>query len=51
MTDKPFEIIQKKATQTFDPPGHPGADLDWILVIDDASRSFPKPGSVSVKTR
>jgi hypothetical protein len=29
---------------TFTPPT-PGEDLDWILVLDDASRHFPPPGS------
>jgi hypothetical protein len=23
----------------------PGEQLDWILVLDDASRNFPPPGS------
>jgi len=31
-------------TQTFNTPT-PGENLDWILVLDDASRSYPAPGS------
>ena len=31
-------------TQTFNTPA-PGENLDWILVLDDASRSYPAPGS------
>lgn len=31
-------------TQTFLPPT-PGENLDWILVLDDASRNYPAPGS------
>ena len=27
----------------FTPPGY-GEALDWVLVLDDASRSFPPPG-------
>lgn len=31
-------------TQSFNTPA-PGENLDWILVLDDASRSYPAPGS------
>jgi hypothetical protein len=31
-------------TQTFLPPT-PGENLDWILVLDDASKSYPAPGT------
>lgn len=31
-------------TQTFNTPT-PGENLDWILVLDDASRKYPAPGS------
>lgn len=27
----------------------PGEQLDWILVIDDASKGYPKPGSKEYK--
>ncbi|HYP13360.1 MAG TPA: DUF4038 domain-containing protein [Bryobacteraceae bacterium] len=33
-----------KAQHTFDPPGEPGEDNDWVLVIDDASKQFREPG-------
>jgi hypothetical protein len=26
-----------------------GENLDWVLVLDDASRNFPAPGSVAPK--
>ena len=29
----------------FDPPGAEGKGNDWVLVLDDASRGFPPPGS------
>lgn len=31
-------------TQSFLSPA-PGEDLDWILVLDDASKKYPAPGS------
>lgn len=31
-------------TQTFNTPA-PGENLDWILVLDDASRKYPAPGT------
>jgi hypothetical protein len=31
-------------TQTFDTPA-PGENLDWILVLDDASKKYPAPGT------
>jgi hypothetical protein len=31
-------------TQTFNTPT-PGENLDWILVLDDASRKYPAPGT------
>jgi hypothetical protein len=31
-------------TQTFNTPT-PGESLDWILVVDDASKNYPAPGS------
>jgi hypothetical protein len=29
----------------FNPPD-PGEMLDWVLVLDDASRNYPAPGTV-----
>jgi len=34
----------KSAERTFTSP-NPGEFLDWVLVIDDASRNFPAPGT------
>jgi len=34
----------RKSTQRFISPT-PGEDLDWVLVIDDASRGYPAPGT------
>ena len=44
---RPFDIFQNDTRQSFDPPRNPGADNDWILVIDDAARGYPAPGAVS----
>jgi len=35
--------FEKKPRQTFTPPT-PGELTDWVLVLDDASMSFPAPG-------
>lgn len=35
-------------TRTFIPPD-PGENLDWILVLDDASKKYPAPGSPTLK--
>lgn len=32
----------------FDPPGKPGKHNDWILVLDDASKKFSKPGRTKI---
>ncbi len=29
---------------SFDPPGDPGGDNDWILVIDDVGKNYIEPG-------
>jgi hypothetical protein len=33
--------------RTFTPPGTPGRDNDWILVLDDASKGYPPPGAIA----
>jgi hypothetical protein len=33
-------------TREFSPPT-PGELLDWVLVLDDAQKNFPAPGSVA----
>jgi hypothetical protein len=30
---------------TFDPPGAPAPGNDWVLVLDDAAKKLPLPGS------
>ncbi len=35
-------------TREFVPPA-PGEHLDWVLVLDDASRNFPPPGSMPLQ--
>jgi hypothetical protein len=37
--------VEATGTHEFDPPGEPGRGNDWVLVLDDASRSFPPPGT------
>ncbi len=32
-------------TREFNPPD-PGEGLDWVLVLDDASKDYPPPGKV-----
>ncbi len=32
------------ATESFDPPGLEEAGNDWVLVLDDQARGFPRPG-------
>lgn len=41
---RPFMILETKGEQEFNPPGEPGVDNDWILVLDDARRRYPVPG-------
>jgi len=37
-----------RGRRSFDPPGEPGEGNDWVLILDDAARTFPisdlKPG-------
>ncbi len=35
-----------RGSRTFDPPAEPRPGNDWILVLDDAARSYPPPGSI-----
>jgi hypothetical protein len=39
--DNPYEGIH-----IFNPPGNPGGDNDWVLVIDDANRDYIDPGEL-----
>ena len=38
-----------QGTRTFRPPGTPDRGNDWVLVLDDASRKFPAPGTPLVR--
>jgi hypothetical protein len=31
-------------------PPNKGEDVDWVLVVDDATRDFPTPGSGEVSS-
>ena len=44
-TSRPFKEFREKKITAFDPPGQPGDDQDWVLVIDDASKKYRPPGS------
>jgi hypothetical protein len=33
-------------TREFDPPGEPARGNDWVLVLDDADKRFPEPGTI-----
>ncbi|MBN2271192.1 MAG: glycoside hydrolase family 140 protein [Sedimentisphaerales bacterium] len=37
--------FENQGAHEFDPPGEKGRGNDWVLVLDDASKQFPKPGS------
>lgn len=36
--------FSNEGTREFNPPA-PGENLDWVLVLDDAAKGFPPPGS------
>jgi len=40
----PFDCCVASGTRTFDPPAGTGEDMDWCLVLDDASQGFGTPG-------
>ena len=40
----PIEDVPHSGHHTFDPPGHSDGDNDWVLVIDEASKGYTKPG-------
>lgn len=39
------DTVRTAGPRSFDPPGEAGRGRDWVLVIDDASESFPPPGT------
>jgi hypothetical protein len=44
---KEVGVFENKGERKFTPPD-PGELLDWVLVLDDAARKFPAPGSRSL---
>jgi hypothetical protein len=40
----PIGEFDSPGERTFTPPA-PGEELDWVLVLDDASRGYGPPGS------
>ena len=39
-----IDNVPNSGKYTFDPPGNFGGDNDWVLVIDDTSKDYAKPG-------
>ena len=37
--------FENTGTRTFDPPGEKSEGNDWVLILDDASKKYPVPGS------
>lgn len=44
-TTRPFEALGTREPRRFAPPSS-GLNQDWVLVLDDAQRKFPPPGTV-----
>jgi hypothetical protein len=42
---KQIGTFENKGTREFDPPGEKARGNDWVLVLDDEAKQFPKPGS------
>ncbi len=42
-TSSPAGEFPAMGNLAFTPP-NPGDDLDWVLVLDDATKGFPAPG-------
>jgi hypothetical protein len=36
--------FENRGTRTFTPPGRPDEGNDWVLVLDDVTKKFPRPG-------
>lgn len=49
-TESPFGTFNTSGTRDFNPPGATGQDRDWVLVLDDASKNFPVPGTITAET-
>ena len=43
---KEIGSFENNEIREFDPPGEPSRGNDWVLILDDASKSFPKPGLI-----
>lgn len=41
-----IDSIPDRGNHTFNPPGNTGNDNDWVLVIDDTSKDYTKPGYI-----
>ncbi len=41
---QPAGSVPNRGTRRFTPPGQPAEGHDWVLVLDDASRGFARPG-------
>ena len=41
--------FENKRTREFAPPSSEGGTRDWVLVLDDAERQFPAPGTAAVR--
>jgi hypothetical protein len=37
--------FENTGQRTFDPPGEPGRENDWVLVLDDAAKGYAAPGA------
>jgi len=42
---KPIVTFSNSGTREFDPPGKTARGNDWVLVLDDEAKHFPRPGS------
>ncbi len=39
-----IDVLSNGGNHIFNPPGNPGNDNDWVLVIDDKTMEYGKPG-------
>jgi len=44
--DNPFMVLSKVKKYSFDPPGDTAQENDWVLILDDATKNYPKPGPI-----
>jgi hypothetical protein len=43
-TAKEIAVFENKDVREFTPPDY-GEMIDWVLVLDDATKKYPPPGS------